>query len=64
MNVFDNSDLAYDFMEEIVNYNELNNNTDSFGNEILNLMTYLDDLIIKIENVHKYVVQICKIENF
>ncbi len=63
MNVFDNMDLARDFIEEIVNNGDLDDNVDSFGNQIFDLMTYLDDLIINIENVHKYVVQICKIES-
>jgi len=63
MNVFDNIDLARDFMEEIVNNCDLDNDVSSFGNQICDLMTYLDDSIIKIENVHKYVVQICKIES-
>jgi len=63
MTVFDNIDLARDFMEEIVNNCDLDNSVSSFGNQIFDLMVYLDDSIIKIENVHKYVVQICKIES-
>ena len=61
--IFDGADEAEVFLEEIANNEELDGVNDAFNNEIFQLNTLLDNNILKIENVHKYVVQICKIES-
>lgn len=61
--IFDNPDLTHDFLEEIVNFEDLDGINDSFGNQIDKFMDYLDNSILKIENIHKFVVQTCKINN-
>ena len=62
--IFDNYDLVRDFMEEIINYTDIDNDDDlTFGNQIMELTSYLDNLTKNIENIHKYIVQVCKIEN-
>ena len=61
--VFQNLDIARDFFEEFQNYQDLHvlDADMSYGNQILEVMNYFDKTIAKIEAVHKYIVQLCKI---
>ena len=61
--VFQNLDIARDFFEEIQNYqdNYIIDARSTYGNQLLEVMNYLDKTITRIENTHKYVVQLCKI---
>ena len=61
---FQNLDLARDFFDEIINYqdNYIIDN-DTCHNQILEVMNYFDKVIFKYENIHKYIVQLCKIYN-
>ena len=63
--VFQNIDIARDFLEEIINYqdNYVIDGENSYGNQILEIMNWFDKTIKKLENVHKYVVQLYKINN-
>jgi hypothetical protein len=65
LDVFQNIDIARDFFEEIQNYqdNYVIDMDSSYGNQILEIMNYFDKTISRIEGTHKYVVQLCKINN-
>ena len=61
---FQNLDFAKDYLEEIQNYHDnyiIDNNSST--NQILQVVNALDKYMNKIENTHKYVVQLCKIYN-
>ena len=62
---FDNLDLVIDFLEEIQNYqdNTVLDENNFCNNQILQVMNHLDLNIKKFENTHKYIVQLCKINN-
>ena len=62
---FQNMDIAKDFFEEIQNYqdNYVLDMDSSYGNQILEIMNWFDKTITRIEGTHKYVVQLCKINN-
>ena len=62
-NLFVNPDLTRDFLEEIVNFEDLDGVNDSYGNEIDKITDFLNNNILKIENIHKFVVQTCKINS-
>lgn len=61
--VFSNVDIAMDFFEEFQNYqdNYIINDDASYGNEVLEVMNYLDRTIQTMEGAHKFVVQLSKI---
>ena len=61
--VFQNLDLVKDFFEEIQNYqdNYIIDEDSCYGNQIYEIMNYLDKTIMKVENSHKFIVQLCKI---
>ena len=63
--VFQNIEITRDFLEEIINYqdNYVIDGENSYGNQILEIMNWFDKTIKKLENVHKYVVQLYKINN-
>ncbi len=62
--VFQNIDIAKDFFEEIQGYqdNYVMDADMSYGNEIFEIMSYLERTITKIESTHKYIVQLCRIQ--
>lgn len=62
---FNNLDLVIDFLEEIQNYqdNTILDDNNVCNNQILQSMNHLDQNIKKFENTHKYIVQLCKINN-
>ena len=61
--VFSNVDIAMDFFEEFQNYqdNYIINADMSYGNQVLEVMNYLDRTIQTMEGAHKFVVQLSKI---
>ena len=61
--VFDNVDIAMDFFEEFQNYqdNYIISDNSSYGNQVLEVMNYLDRTIATMEGAHKFVVQLSKI---
>ena len=61
--VFMNVDIAMDFFEEFQNYqdNYIINDAASYGNQVLQIMNYLDRTIATMEGAHKFVVQLSKI---
>jgi hypothetical protein len=65
LDVFQNIDIARDFFEEIQNYqdNYVVEADSSYGNQILEIMNWFDKTISRIEGTHRYVVQLCKINN-
>ena len=65
LDVFQNIDIARDFFEEIQNYqdNYVVDMDSSYGNQILEIMNWFDKTITRIEGTHRYVVQLCKINN-
>ena len=65
LDVFQNIDLARDFFEEIQNYQDsyVIDMDSSYGNQILEAMNWFDKTISRIEGTHRYVVQLCKINN-
>jgi hypothetical protein len=69
MDIFLNIELTRDFFDEIVYYkdlisNDFDHDLNTFGNQIYYLESHLNNLIIKMENIHKYVVQQAKINEF
>lgn len=67
MDIFLNIDLARDFIDEIVYYKDISGQEDyegTFGNKIYFMDSYLDNMIVKMENTHKYIVQQAKIDEF
>ncbi len=65
LDVFQNIDIAKDFFEEIQNYqdNYILEANSSYGNQILDIMNWFDKTITRLESTHRYVVQLCKINN-
>lgn len=61
--VFSNVDIAMDFFEEFQNYqdNYIIDENMSYGNQVLEVMNYLDRTIATMEGAHKFVVQLSKI---
>ena len=54
-----------EILEEKINYqdNYVIDGENSYGNQILEIMNWFDKTIKKLKNVHKYVVQLYKINN-
>lgn len=67
MDIFLNIDLARDFIDEIVYFKDISGDNEyegNFGNKIYFMDSYLDNMIVKMENTHKYIVQQAKIDEF
>ena len=60
---FDNLDSAIDYFDEIVNYQDCCNGEGIEDNDILGFMNYVDKVINSMEQAHRFVVQLSKINN-